>query len=382
MSIVIGRGLGTEGLGQQAFILAWIAPLTTLGDFGLNALVTREAARDPSLTPGLLYTVTRTFPILSVCILGATWGLVALSKLSPVYALGIPIAGFLVVLDPWFGLYMALFRAHSRMTPTLFLSVGGAVVELIGVALAIQYGYGIVGVFVALVAINIVQLILAFLWWRRSGLYRPYRGEGRPTRSELLRRVAPFTVSALIAAFGVRVNVFLLERLTGAAGVGLYSAAARFLEAGKIVPNAFFGALYPALSALAAKPTERTRLFRRAFGVLSLLTLSIGLVLGLGAPLWMRLTYGERFREAAPVLTVLALALFPIVLRNLTALNLFSVGRVNRANTVMALVLGAQIGISAVLIAQLGVIGAAWATLITEAVGLLLLLVWNWRIAP
>ncbi len=377
MSIVIGRGLGTEGLGQQAFIIAWIAPLTTLGDFGLNALVTREAARDPSCTPGLLYTVTRTFPLLSICILGGAWLLVALSNLAPVYTVGIPLAAFLSVLDPWYGLYTALFRAHSRMTPTLFLNVGGSLIELGGMALAIQQGLGIVGVFGALVTVNVFQLLIAFLWWRSSGLYHPYAGEARPTRRELLVRVTPFTFSALIAALGVRANIFVLERMVGDAGVGLYSAASRFLESGKIVPNAFFGALYPALSSLAARPAERVRLFRRSFLRLTVICIGIALPLSIAAPLLLRVAYDERFRAAAPILSVLAWALLPIILRNLTALDLFSVGKVNRANVIALLILIGQTGLSALLIAQHGIVGAAWAVVITESAGLVLLLLWN-----
>jgi O-antigen/teichoic acid export membrane protein len=379
MSIVIGRGLGAEGLGQQAFIIAWIAPLTTLGDFGLNALVTREAARDPSCTPALLYAVTRTFPILSACIVGGAWLLVAVSNLSPVYTVGIPLAALLSVLDPWYGLYTALFRAYSRMTPTLFLNVVGSLAELGALTLAIQLGYGIIGVFAALVLVNIFQLAIAFGWWRASGLYRPYAGESYQTRRELLARVTPFTLSALIAALGLRANIFVLERIAGAGSVGLYSAAARFLESGKIIPNAFFGALYPALSMLAQRPAERVRLFRRAFVRLTVICIGIALPLSIAAPILLRVTYGEPFRDAAPILAVLAWALIPIILRNLTTLDLFSVGKVNRANVIAVAILIGQAALSAVLITQQGTIGAAWAVLITEVIGLIVLLVWNRR---
>src|SRR5258708_19207637 len=44
ISVFIGRGLGAEGLGQYAFIMAWVSPLVALADFGMGSLFTRHLA--------------------------------------------------------------------------------------------------------------------------------------------------------------------------------------------------------------------------------------------------------------------------------------------------------------------------------------------------
>jgi O-antigen/teichoic acid export membrane protein len=374
ISIVIGRGLGVSGLGQYSFILAWVVPLTTLADFGLSTLITRDVARSPAQAPALLHVIMRTFPILAAAALLGTWLVVGISTLTPELAVGVAIGALLVILDPWYGLYTAVFRAFGRMTPILFLNVLGLLAQLGLATLAVAAGAGVVGVFVAVIAVNVVQLGAAWAVWRTMPERAPYHGQPGPNRAQLLRSMAPFALSGLLAAASGRVNIFLLERLAGDVGVGYYSAANRFLEAGRILPNAIFGALFPALAALSARPAEERRLFWRAFGFLAVAASLIAAALTIGAPLLIRLTYGDRFRGAEPLLALLGWALVPTVIRGLLSLRLFTQGKEATANKVALAVLIGQAVIGLALIPALGTFGAAWAALLAELGAIPLLL--------
>jgi O-antigen/teichoic acid export membrane protein len=163
-------------------------------------------------------------------------------------------------------------------------------------------------------------------------------------------------VAAILAAVQARAGTILLERLTDVSEAGTYAAAARFTEAGRVIPNAFFGALFPALAALATAPIEMNRLFGRV-------------MLGLGL-------FGvDAVAAAAPTLTVTAWALLPGLLRSGRTLYWYARGREGFVNTVTAISLVIQIGLSLWLIPQSGAPGAAIVSVIVEIVALILV----WR---
>src|SRR5258707_2142 len=73
ISVIIGRSLGAQGLGQYRFIMAWIAPLGTVADFGLASLLTRDVAQNPDSALPLLRTAPRALLIIAGLLLVAAW---------------------------------------------------------------------------------------------------------------------------------------------------------------------------------------------------------------------------------------------------------------------------------------------------------------------
>ncbi len=392
ISVVIGRRLGATGLGQYTFIVAWIAPLTMLADFGFGTLITRDVARDRTTAPDILRTANRTLPLIVVGVLIAAWIALLLAGLSPLLTMGIGLVTALVALDPWYGLYTALFRAFERMTPILIVNVGGLLIQMVLSVAAVSLGIGLIGVVAALVIVNIGQLATIWGWWRRSRYSKetgdhagsPLPNTIRLSPVALLRRAAPFALAAVIGALGVRLNVLLLEHLAGDSAVGLYSAAGRFVEAGRLLPNAFFGALFPVLTALAAQPVALLRLFARAAVALGGISLALAIGLSLTAPLLLRLAYRDPFVAAAPTLILLAWSLLPAVLHGLLNLYFYSIGREGVVNRVSLLTLIGQAAIGWVLIGKWGAPGAALTLISVESAALLIsliALIMSWRAA-
>ncbi len=378
ISILIGRGLGTVGLGQYAFVMAWVTPLTMLADFGLATLITRDVARDKAAAPGILHTANRMLPIIAGSVLLATWGILLVAGLTPVLTLSILVAAFLVILDPWYGLYTALFRAFERMSPILYINIGGLLIQLALTVLAIAGKVGLVGVVLALITVNTGQLVVIWFWWRRSPIRVPYAHQPAPAVRLLIQQAAPFALAAVIGALGARLNIFLLQRLADDSSVGVYSAASRFVEAGRLLPNAFFGALFPALAGLSARPVELNHLFWRAARILGGLSMALALGLTVTAPLLLRLTYGAAFVAGSPALTVLAWSLVPSTLHALLNIYFYSLGQESLVNRVSVVALIAQAGIGSLAVLRWGATGAALAVIVVEC-GALLFMVFMLR---
>lgn len=246
------------------------------------------------------------------------------------------------------------------------LNVGMLLVQVALTALAFGAGFGVIGALRVNFITTLGQLIVAALiwYWRFAG---QNTGPAVNVR-DLLRRAFPFAIAAVIAAVQMRLSIILLERLVSPEQAGTYTAAARFIEAGRLVPQAVFDAMLPFLTMIAAQP----QVFKRTFGMslrgLAAYGAVFGLLVWLLAYALIGLFFGQQFDASAGVLRVLAWSMLPMSLKYLRGLYWYALRRENWVNTVSLLALIGQIAASVLVIPQYGAIGAAWVMLISETI--------------
>lgn len=377
LSVLIGRALGQDGLGVYTAALAWVFPLALAAEFGVGTLITRDLAQHPQAAPEYVR-------LAAAARLWLGGGLTLLLLLAaPVISAeaqvvrGLQISAPLVMVLPFFSVFSAVFRARRAMWPIPWLNVGMLLVQ-VGLTALVFLGGGDV---LAALAVNTLTSAgqLAAAWWvyRRWFALPPGPGAdfARLGTWALLRRAWPFAAAAVLAALQLRLNAILLEQLTTTAEVGYYAAATRFAEAGRVAPNALFGALLPALTALAASPAALERTFRRVMIGLAVFGVGLALAVTLAALPLLTLTYGQAFAPAALALTLALWALLPGLLRGGRTLYWYAHGRENFTNAVTAITLAIQVAAGLWLIPRYGAAGAAATGLIVEAAALALL----WR---
>lgn len=372
LTALIGRAFGEEGLGIYGLCMAWITPLSLLVEFGIGTLLTRELVRTPLQTGSLVRAAAFTRLIFGG--VGMLLLIVSAPFLSadPRIIVGLQISAPMIMLLPMFSLFTAVFRARDTMLPIPFLNIGMVAVQVIMTALAIANGGGMLGVLLANIGSSAVQVAAAYLVYRRWYSPEPPKVESLAVVS-LLRRAWPFALAALFAAMQIRLTAILLQALTSTGEVGLFFAASRFVEAARVIPNAFFGALFPMLAALAADPLRLRRTFRRTMTGLGGFGFLCGLVFSVIAPIVLPLVFGDRFDPAVPILQILGWSLAASLLRGGRTLYWYALEREGWVNAVNALTIMAQAVLSLWLIPAHGAVGAAWIQLIVEAGALLML---------
>ncbi len=378
LSVLIGRALGEDGLGLYAAALAWMLPLWMLAEFGLETLITREVAQDPAAASDYLKSAALARLTLGGGIMGLLLLVAPLITDDPLLVRGLQISAPLIVIGPFVSAFSAVFRARRVMWPVAVLNVGMLAAQFPVTALVFINGGGVLAALAVNTATSAGQMLAAW------GIYRLWFHDGARTQQRvsipivaLLKRAWPFALAAVLAAAQMRLSVILLERLAGTAEAGQYAAASRFVEAGRMLPNALFGALFPALAVLSGDPSALNRLFRRvALGLTAYGTL-FGLAAALLAGPLIALTYGAAFEPAAEILQVLAWALLPGVLKGGRILYSYARGREAAVNRVMALAVVVQLALSVALIGPYGASGAALALILTEVLTAALL----WRAA-
>ena len=123
--------------------------------------------------------------------------------------------------------------------------------------------------------------------------------------------------AALFFALQIRLSLILLESLSSTTEAGYFTAANRFVEAARMFPNALFGALFPALSALALNPAVMAKTFRRAMLGLALFGVIAGVGFTILAGFLLNLVYGAEFAPAVPTLIVLGWSLGLLIVLSL-----------------------------------------------------------------
>jgi len=374
LSAVIGRTLGETGLGTYALALAWVFPLNLVVDFGLGTLLTRDVAATPTLAANYLHLIA-----LQRLVMGGALLLLLIAAtplISPDLLLqrAITISAPMLIILPFFGMFSALLRAAGDMQAIAILNIGMLIAQLVITALVLAFG----GDVIVALAINVItsagQLAAAWAFSRRIRIFTP-PATTRPIRLHfLLRSALPFAGAGILAAVGSRLTLILLEALTTTADVGYFNAASRFTEAAKLVPNAFFGALLPALAALVNDLPALRRLFQGSQRRLLLYAVAAAVGIAGGAPVWIAVIYGDRFLPAVPTLIVLSIGLIPTVLRAGRTLYWYACRREATVNRITAALLLVQIIVSLALILPFGTVGAALALLVVDSIALLCLM--------
>lgn len=365
ISILIARGLGAAALGAYSLALAWGLTFAQIADLGMNTLLTRDLARAPEKTAVYLRA-----SLLAKTIIGALFTVALLlgaSSLAPTEtaARALQLGAGLILLNAWYGSFTAILRAFGRMDVILYLNGGGLALQCALTWALIARGWDVDALVFVAVLMQAAQLSGAVVVYPKIAPRPRVRAKFEPLFVWRLTRAGiPFAVAGILAGVELRANIFLLGAMDSERAVGWYSAASRLVEGVRLAPNAFFGAMLPALAALS--DAQGKRLYQRAqWGLLA-----FGLTAALGftalASWLVEFLYGAAFAPAAPMLIVLGWGLIPTLGVGIVTLWLYARGQERAVNFFLLGALLLQITFAVLLIPVWSGTGAACAALLSD----------------
>ena len=377
--IILARELGPEGFGQWALVMSLVAILAMVAEGGFQTLTIRDLAPRPGRAWSYLVRTMRVRLVLSF-LAGAglvVWGISVEGGRAPawIFVLG----AVLLFPETFIRAGQAVVNARERMGLTSGLSLAQAGLTTLVVGGVVLAGAGVSGGLAALLAVNAAAAV-AIVWVIRPFLLR----DEAETQSawRLFVTAFPYGLMALLVIIYVRIDVIMLASLRGAEDAGYYNAALRLYEAGVIVPAALTTALFPVMSRQLAGRDMAGLLtsYLQAVRILIILALPIAAAATFYSSWAVELLFGSEYLPAAPALIVLGWSLIIFFVAA-------PVGNLLAASNLMAKFVpwfaantGLNIALNFWLIPLYGPRGAALATLITEAVGLPIQLVFVRRI--
>ncbi len=374
VTYLLAHRLGIASFGEYAFIATAIVIGNTLTTFGTDMYLIREIAANSDfseLTSVLvLQLVLSCLFIIGVYILAPF-----LPNQSSNSVLALKVYSFALIPLAFFTVFTSILRGVQKMTTYAWLNFALSVFQVMAIFIFIQRGISIVTLAYLLLGVQIFGTILAGM------LCFPFFSNLHALQfsfDKLISLIVACLPIALIAIMGVvyqKLSLAMLSFLGTASMVGLFSAAARVVEAARMGHFAVLTALYPVMANADQNKLSGTS---RVSWLLLLLFSAVGstLIYLLAKPI-VDIFFGTGYTLSIPVLKILAFTLIPYTVNSF--LSLLFLAR-KKKKTVLQVLTVSSLMIFALnlwLIPRTGQIGASWAILIAEiAQAILFLLAW------
>ena len=363
---VMARRLGADDFGSFIFALSLSSVVLMAAGFGMDALMTREIAKDRESVHTLLSNVMVLKASMLFALIGVLAGVVLVGPYSSATRIAVIVVGTGVAIEMLSTTLHAVVQGFERMeVGAVGLVAQRSVTAVVGIVVLLAGG-GLIPASLVFLGGSIVGYVVTWFYMRR--VIRP---EFRPDRSQfmnVLKISAPIGVASLMFTVLLRLDATLISFFTDGnqAEVARYGAAYRLIDATMFVPWAFGAAMLPWLS---RQDQSDTQLLARGSAVgLKLLTaflLPIGVGYVVFAPTLIRIIYGPDFAEAVVPLRLLGMMTVLYAINAYASSVLIARHRPGVFARGIALVLILNIVLNVLLIPPRGANGAAFAAIVS-----------------
>jgi O-antigen/teichoic acid export membrane protein len=367
------RVLGPSGEGSYAFAVAVYGFFEILVRFGLGTLLTRDVAQDKEdagrylvnvmALRGLLWLLS--LPLMGLVMLGYA----ATGNLSPQEAQAIGLFAIGLFFATLADSFSAVFIAYEKMEYPAGIASTIVVLKVALGAFVIlpPLNWGFVGLAGVSVVTNIIQAAWLWIVLRRHIPMR-FTGVERPLQRAMLIQSYPLMLNHLLASVFWRIDLWILKPLAGAAAVGIYSAAVKYLDGLNVIPSYFTLAIFPLMSRYARDSHESlVRAYRLALRLLVLIALPIAITVTLLATPLIRILGGAAYLPDSAIALQILIWSIPVgFINSVTQYVLIAVGQ--QRFLTKAFVIGVAFNIVAnlIFIPRYGYRAAAVITVLSE----------------
>ena len=366
--VLVVRKLGGDSFGQLSIVMAWAGIFSVLGDLGITQYFTREIARNKESVSAYFWDVVgwrfvlaffAAFVTISGAILQGYSSEIVLAV--AVYTSSYLFAAIQVPLS-------SIISGSERLGYLSFLSVLGQIIYLTVAALFLVAGLDFIWLVGATIANFPVLIALSIRYIVRNHLSPPAFHLHFAQWKRLLFAGLPFAFIQLALSLSFRLDTVMLSGHVPDQEVGWYSAAYSLTLSFMVLTRSFNTAILPTLAREhATDPTKIYPWYYRSVKFLALLGLPIAIGGMLRSDQIIGLLFGAENAPVAPIFAVIIWDL-PLVMYTSFCGNLASsVKRERSASRIYGSIAALNLVLNLVLIPHFGVIGSAFATVLTDA---------------
>jgi len=375
-TIYLIRYLGVENFGILSFALALTSILEILSDLGLNILMTRDVARDKSLTQKYFNNIIGIKLILLVILVsGTVLGLNLMSyPLNEIYVIYLIL--FMFIFNTFSGVFYSLFQAYEKLEYQSIANILNSILMLAGVLLIIKFNSGLIllSILYALIG-GLVLLFYVYISLTRFKFPKP-RFEfdfnfWKPTLAQALQ----FGLIGVFTTIYVWIDSVMLSFMVGNEAVGIYNAAYRIVLVLLFIPIVINAAVFPVMSRLYGSSSDSLqRITEKYFKFMLLISMPMGILITFFAGNIILLLFGNQYYPSVIALQILIWATV-LTFINSSYVQLFQSSDKQMTVTKIAFIgMIINISLNLLLIPKYSYIAASFNTLVTELGGAVLIL--------
>ena len=366
VGIYVARFLGPENFGIYSYVLAFFTIAGVVSRLGLHHMLVREIILAPEkrdMLFGTAFWLTVGGALLSIGALAVITLMIGTDPTTRIYIL---IVGCGLIFQA-FDVVEAYFNAKVMARPVSMARIMQLLLSSILKLFLVWQHAGLVW-FVLVSLFDQMTLagfmILAYRQHASCAFMRLFDiSEAR----HMLGRAWTRIIIALSTILYLRIDQIMLMEMQGSHSAGLYASAARITEAVFIPVLVMTDVLSPALLAarMRSKDLYNDRL-QRLFFLMTWLGIGAALVVGIAAG-WIMSIFGSAYRDAVQLLVVHVMVLVPF--SQWLVLQRWALAENLEGLIMYFLVTGAILNVllNLLLIRQYGTVGAALATVISQA---------------
>lgn len=360
LSVYAIRTFSVDAYGRYATAFALITIFGLLSEMGISTVALRELSMNRGDERSIAGVALWAELITSGLAIGLMFPVALLLGYSHRILVVLALGAGVILFQGLLAVVEACFQARRLLVyPAAFWSVQATVTAGVGIA-TVATGAGPAGLALAMTVGFAAATPAALVLLRR-------RLHLRPNLAGTWRRTGPFVQTAFpIAATGGmsvvydRVDVIMLSKLDGTRAVAIYNVPLTILQYSLIIPAIVATAFFPILAeTLKSSPS----LARDSFGLLAriflLISVPLAIVLTLGGETVLVTLFGDRYRDSAVPLAILAWSMVLGFFNYLLWYSLLAAYREGAKLLIMVVGLGLNVALNSVLIPAYGPRGAA-----------------------
>lgn len=309
VGVLIARYLGPEQFGRFNYALAIVGLLVPFAKLGLDNIVIRNLARDPSCKDQALGSAFVLKLVSSILTLFVTVGVIFLLTpegtaanqetrwLVGIIALGTTIQSFDII-DYW-------FQSQVQSKYSVWARMGAYVIINLVKIVLIQIKAPLLAFASAMVAESALYVIGMIIIYQSSGNFIKSWQANFSYAKLLLKDSWSLIFAGIVVMIYMRIDQVMLGQMIGDKAVGIYSVAVKISELWYFVPGVIVSSVFPAI--VQAKQISETVYYKRIqvlFNVMSGLAYCVAIPVTFFSTQIVTLLYGDYYAEAGPILTV------------------------------------------------------------------------------
>jgi O-antigen/teichoic acid export membrane protein len=374
LMVYLARCLGSLQFGKFTFATSFALLFITLSDLGITTLTIREVARNKAMGPqyvGGSATLKVGLSIFAFLIIAISLTIMNVPFDTKMAAY---LIGACIIFRNMGGFFGAVFQAYEEMKYVTISEISQKILLLIVCLLLLHQGYGLISISLVYFFSGILYCLfnIGLVYWK---FLKPrYRINTRFWGAQI-KEALPLAFVAVISMVYYNIDIVMLGKMKGEEIAGWYGASYHLFFALTTFSGAFLSAAFPVMSRFFEEAEELLiKAYQKSFKVM----IGVGIPVAVGGFLLAEkiilFLFGPQYQHSVPILKIFCFLIIFSYLNGLAGYFLTSTNRQRLTAKIIAVTTGINVSLNFILIPRYSYIGAAFATVASEVLFLVLFL--------